>query len=308
MLASVVHATSLPNSEVEILCSWNGDLEGEKEINNSSGYEFLIAQRTPYHFAGNMNSLSMLANGEYLLLINDDVILDSNSIEAAMNCLINESKAGIVGSRLRDQYEQITHAGIVFDNRHSPYHLLDKLVPADAIEVSGGNRIVPAVTGALILISRDNFSKLLFNESYRVCGEDVELCIDLRKKLQLEVWYSPAFSGIHEAESTRKVVEEQGGNSEDLGRLRKLHRQFIEEANIEQLRHEMISCRNESQALRSLTDKWNEYGLNIKSELAYWQEQTHSLQLTRLRQKDEIDNLKRKVQNLELQQSKKSIH
>ena len=66
MLESIAQATELPNGEVEILCSWNGTNESEQKIINRSGYEFLIAQRDAYHFAGNMNQLAKHANGDVL--------------------------------------------------------------------------------------------------------------------------------------------------------------------------------------------------------------------------------------------------
>ena len=83
MLESLAAATGLPKAEVEILCSWNGGSDAEKEIVNRSGYEFLIAQRDPYHFASNMNQLAHYANGEVLAFVNDDVILDSGSLMQA---------------------------------------------------------------------------------------------------------------------------------------------------------------------------------------------------------------------------------
>ena len=54
---------------------------------NRSGYEFLIAQRDPYHFASNMNQLAHHANGEVLAFVNDDVVLDSGSLDAGLSCL-----------------------------------------------------------------------------------------------------------------------------------------------------------------------------------------------------------------------------
>ena len=65
----------MSQEEVEVLCSWNGETGEEANIENHSGYEFLVANRAPYHFASNMNDLAEKANGDLLLLINDDVFL-----------------------------------------------------------------------------------------------------------------------------------------------------------------------------------------------------------------------------------------
>ena len=63
------------------LCSWNGCDISEHKIVNRSGYEFLIAQREAYHFAGNMNQLATHANGDVLAFLNDDLILDNGSLD-----------------------------------------------------------------------------------------------------------------------------------------------------------------------------------------------------------------------------------
>jgi len=297
MLASVAEASSLEYAEVEILCSWNGSTEAEQSLSNTSGYEFLIAQRDPYNFASNMNGLAEQANGKLLLLINDDVILDSGSIDAAINCLEHEPKAGLVGGRLRTHQGQLSHAGIVFDSRNSPYHQLDRIVPADEEAVMGSNRIMPAVTGALMLLRRQHFLNLRLNEKYKVCGEDIDLCLDLRQHHELEVWYCPTASGIHEAESTRQQENDQEANTEDLCRMRMRRRQFIEQASNVQLCHDLLAKSIEADILRSLDIR------QYENESKYWRDQTHSLQLTRLRQQQEIEDNKRELIRLRSNQS-----
>lgn len=287
MLSSLSRATVLEHADVEILCSWNGDSVNETKIENTSRYEFLIAQRQPYHFASNMNALAKKANGEMLLLINDDVILDSQSIDAAIHCIEQETNAGIVGGRLRNKRGLLTHAGILFDSRHSPYHQLNELINADELAAMGNNRPMPAVTGALLLIRNAHFNTLHLNENYKTCGEDVELCIDLRQKLNLEVLYCPQASGIHEGEETRKDFEQQQGNTEDLSRMRMVHRQFLKTATFKQLYNDLMASTLEAEGLRSVQGSFKAK----EKDLRYWQEQSHSLQLIRLRQQDQLNQL-----------------
>ena len=291
MLRSLAGATQLQGIDVEILCSWNGSEEEESKIENSSGYELLIAQKDPYHFATNMNSLAEKANGELLLIINDDVILDSGSIDNAIQCLESSVTIGLVGARLRDGEGLLTHAGILFDSRHSPYHQLDRKVAAEHHLVLGKSRPVPAVTGALMLISRNHFASLRFGTDYRVCGEDVGLCLDLRLKLGLEVLYCPGFSGRHDAESTRSQTPEQEGNAEDLCTMRQLHREFLEAAKKSQLRQELSASIAEAEALRELevrrlnkerADASPEDFNALKEEVRHWRDNSHALQLQRL--------------------------
>ena len=296
MLDSLKDALHLPRAEVEVLCSWNGNKAGEASIDNTSGYEFLIANRTPYHFASNMNSLADKANGDVLLLINDDVMLDAHSIDAALSCLSDHPNTGMVGARLRDREGRLTHAGILFDVRHSPYHQLDRRIGSEHHAVLGEPRPIPATTGAAMLIRREHFQTLRFNSDYKVCGEDVELCLAMRQQLQLNVVYCPRFSGEHGGEATRRHEEDQGANSEDLTRMRGLHERFLKTANRDQLKVELAASVAEADALRSLEaelkqarDPENNRGTNR------WEDQTHALQLARLKLEQKLKQAERRA-------------
>ncbi|WP_115131518.1 glycosyltransferase [Synechococcus sp. N26] len=288
MLGALKDALHLPSDQVEVLCSWNGNSAEEDRIENLSGYEFLIANRSPYHFASNMNSLAEKANGEVLLLINDDVILDSHSLDAALSCLSDQPKTGLVGARLYDSEGRLTHAGILFDRRHNPYHQLDRLVSADHHGVLGDPRPIPATTGAAMVIRREHFQALGFNTNYKVCGEDVELCLAVREHLRLNVIYCPRFSGEHSGEATRSEEKSQGGNSEDLTRMRGLHKRFLNSACRDQLKIELAASVIEADVLRStiLAQFKNMHH-------SHWEDQTHALQLERLKLKQKLKQTER---------------
>ena len=244
-------ACSLAPLEVEILCSWNGSEVEEAQIHNRSRYDFHIARRVPYHFAGNMNGLAERAGGEVLMLANDDLILDHGCVDAALSVLKQQTEVSLVGAVLRDQQGRLTHAGINFDSRGSAYHLLDRLIPADRPEVTPTGPVA-AVTGALQWIRRDDFQRIQLNENYKVCGEDVELCLDVQQTLGQQVWLSGESCAIHESESTRSTQEGQGGNSEDLTRLRARVRSFLSQATPAQLQRFLQQQQWESHQLREI--------------------------------------------------------
>ncbi len=304
MLNSISQATKLGTHDVEILCSWNGEEKAEEEIENNSQYEFLITQRSPYHFATNMNQLAQKANGEILLFINDDIILDSNSIDHGINCLMQQSDHGIVAAQLRDQDENLVHTGIVFDRKNSPYHRLEGLVPFANKEYNELNEVIPASTGALTLIRRNTFLSILFNENYNVCGEDVELCLDIREKLGQKIVLCSDFSGIHFISTTRKEKNQFGNNSEDLCLMRQRRRKFLENISKKDLLAEINSNRKEIEILAKIhkdmitiqnnISKENDRDeKEIKQELEYWKNQAHTLQLKRIQMSEEIERLKK---------------
>ncbi len=289
MLASIKNASSLSKADLEILCSWNGTAEGETAIVNNSTYNFSITQRVAYHFASNMNTLVEAAKGDLILFINDDLILDSGSIDAAIKCLDSETNAGIVGGRLRNERGGLQHGGILFDDSYSPYHYLENLLNADEEIFTDQSRLMPAVTGAMMLIKKDNFLKLNFNSSYKVCGEDIELCLDLRQILGLNIFYCPEASGVHLSSVTREKMNQFGDNQHDMQRMRLRRQSFLEQANKAQLKQELAAVNLEAKELRKiLLQRADSY-----PEKENWKDQCHALQLTRLRQQEEIALLKK---------------
>ena len=140
-----------------------------------------------------------------------------------------------------------------------------------------------------MLIRRKHFQALGFNTNYRVCGEDIELCLALRKQLELNVVYCPRFSGEHGGEATRSNEKDQGGNSEDLTRMRGLHERFLSTTSNDQLRIELTANAIEADVLRSTILTQSNYSSNDK----YWEDQTHALQLTRLKLEQRLKQAER---------------
>ena len=164
-----------------------------------------------------------------------------------------------------------------------------------------------------MLIRREHFQTLRFNSDYKVCGEDVELCLAMRQQLQLNVMYCPRFSGEHGGEATRSHEETQGGNSEDLPRMRSVQERFLNTANRDQLRIELAASVAEADALRSLEAHRSHEGQEISSILAqlkqagdaesnrgrnHWEDQTHALQLARLKLEQKLKQAERRALSL----------
>ena len=299
MLESLAAATDLPQADVEILCSWNGTNEAEQEIENRSGYEFLIAQRDPYHFASNMNQLAHHANGEVLAFVNDDVILDSGSLDAGLLCLLDEASTLCVGALLRTPDGQLQHGGMGFDLHHTPYHIAEGLVSATEVIAELSAYEVSGVTAALMLVRKSTFNQQPFDESYNRCGEDVQLNLDLREKLQGKVMVCPGMSGVHIESATRAENHESGNTSEDLVKMRTRRRLFLEQASPEQLRVELAMAAREHDFTKEVMAKernqlrqqqdelaQNTDLENLKRDRDHWKREAQVLQLEALRLQD----------------------
>ena len=301
MLGTLKEALHLPKESVEILCSWNGPPESEANINNNSGYEFLIAQRDSYHFAKNVNSLALKASGDILALLNDDVLLDPNSLDAGLSCIKNQSSPTLVGGLLRTPDQLLQHIGFTFDARFNPHHIAEGMIQAKDACDDELHFEVPAVTAAVALVRRDIFSQIRLNESYQRCGEDVEFNLDLRQKLQGHILLCPQLSGIHIESATRAETGEKGNTSEDQVRLRSRRRDFFEQASATQMRVElemssrerslnhkaMDTLKKEQQQLRRDRDHWQQQAQQqLRRDHDHWKRQAQVLQLEVLRLKD----------------------
>lgn len=213
LLPSLAAARSFWHPGDEVLCSWNGPVDAEASIDVALGPcpdgqpAFRIAQRCAYHFAGNMNALAEQASGDLLVLLNDDLILDPGSLDRAIQVLQTHPQVGVVGGRLRSSSGLLTHAGLLFSNAHVPYNRyrpddLGPLIPLDALPLHESGPM-PAVTGALMVMQRRDFLALRLHEQFRVCGEDIALCLDLWTQLDKHPYYASDVTAIHDEKTTR---------------------------------------------------------------------------------------------------------
>lgn len=206
LLASLANSRSHWDEGDTVLCSWNGTADDEALIRSPGPPAFRIAQRQPYHFATNMNSLARLAQADRLLLVNDDVVLDPGSLDRALAVLEQHPQAGVVGGLLRTSADRLGHAGVLFGADHRPYNRcrpeLAPLISLESPELLESGPI-PAVTGALMLLRRADLLAVPLRESFEACGEDIGLCLDLRQQLGKTAYYASDVTAIHDEKSTR---------------------------------------------------------------------------------------------------------
>tara|TARA_Y100001968_G_C19346704_1_gene712445 strand:- start:128 stop:991 length:864 start_codon:yes stop_codon:yes gene_type:complete len=252
MLSSISNATSLDKMNVEILCSWNGSDIDESKINNNSGYNFKISERKKYHFARNINSLAKHAIGEIILIINDDIILDSNSIDYAINQLMNNSNVGLVTGKLRYRNGMLQHAGITFDSNNIPYHKFERLIHSNSELIRKESQKIAAASGALMFIKKALFVEIGLSEQYERCGEDIELSLDIREKKDCIILFSPKVSGIHLSSATRKKNNQFGNSKNDLKRMKKRREDFINKASKNQILDELNDLTNQIDILKKI--------------------------------------------------------
>ncbi len=178
-MTAALQATLPAGLTHEIILVDDGSTDGTREWLATLGAPFRVVlnpKNMGYGAANNHGAA--LARGEYLALLNNDLVLGPGWLEpmlAAHRSL--GSRAGIIGNVQTDARSGVTdHAGIVFNHQGKPEH--DRARPAAAARWFRPVRPMPAVTGACMLLTTALWRELgAFDEAYINGCEDVDLCL-----------------------------------------------------------------------------------------------------------------------------------
>jgi GT2 family glycosyltransferase len=136
-----------------------------------------------------------VARGEFLVLLNNDLVLTRHWLEPMLAVHKKlQKKAGVIGNVQRDvRTDAIDHCGVFINSKAKPEHDID--LPPAWWRFLRPMKIVPAVTGACALVARTVWDRLGgFDEKFSNGGEDVDLC------------FRAAADGLRNAVSLRSVI------------------------------------------------------------------------------------------------------
>jgi len=201
----------------EVLCSWNGTDEDADQIAIPENQNFSLHVQRPYNFARNNNFIAAKAKGEFILFINDDLVPDKGAIAKALTA-IKQQAVGMVGINLRYADDRLQHAGIFFHDDGKPYHRFKHKIKWNNPMVAQ-DMFVPSITGAFVMMRRAEFNQFRFDENFRVCGEDIALCLTYREKFPREILYLAGATAVHFENVTRKKFGETITPDEDMARI-----------------------------------------------------------------------------------------
>ena len=166
----------------------------------------LIANQENLGFAKANNQAIKQAVGKFILLLNPDMLVDSDTLAKAVSWAQQNERATVSGFRLVDAKGEIVRQirrfprffdqlMIILKLPHLFPHLLDAYLCAD-FDYSQAAK-VDSIRGAFFLINTEAHRRLsgqekpLLDERYFVWFEEVDFCRQVAK-LGGEVWYSPA--------------------------------------------------------------------------------------------------------------------
>jgi GT2 family glycosyltransferase len=163
------------------------------------------AQDVPFNYAAKMNSLWRQATTEYLVFINDDVVVRGSGWLRALMTFAMDDDVGGVGARLIYADGRLQHAGMVGGLLGSCAHAWI-YAPAHAKTYNDWalvHREWSMVTGAVFATRRDSLELVNgFDERFSLEFNDVDLCLRLRLQGK-KIVYTPFAEMTHHEKASR---------------------------------------------------------------------------------------------------------
>ena len=173
------------------------------------------------------NEACKIANGEYVLLLNNDIEPTFGWLNEMMGVMLNHENVGSVGAKLVFPYYpnskrrsfKLQHGGDIFSfKKHEhyvdPYNQY-KLSNPFRMEVNKLRKVISA-TGAVLLVKKSVYEEMGgLDEGYVYGFEDIDFSLKLNKN-GYDVFYCPSALLFHNESSTRKVSLTRNNNAQRL--------------------------------------------------------------------------------------------
>jgi GT2 family glycosyltransferase len=176
MLASL-RATLPSGLAHEIILVDDGSTDGTREwLATLTDPPFrVVLNEKNLGYAGANNRGAALARGEFIALLNNDLVLTPRWLEPMLKLHARlGARAGLISNvQLNASTGALDHTGVFIDHKGKPQH--DRTPPADFRK---DWREIDLVTGACMLIRRELWQQLGgFDQRYHNGCEDVDLCL-----------------------------------------------------------------------------------------------------------------------------------
>lgn len=168
--------------------------------NFSEGCNFLFKEANP-------------ADNDYVMLLNNDIIFnDKDSIKKMLDLIQKDNSVGMVGARLLyTNTDLLQHAGVVFNPTYkTPMHFR---AGQKSDEEAARNREFQVVTGAVCITKAEYFRNAFdknksgikgMDENYFWAFDDVDLCLSIKYNLNKKIVYCGSTNIFHEESASLK--------------------------------------------------------------------------------------------------------
>jgi GT2 family glycosyltransferase len=194
------------NTNYEIILINDASTDGTKNWLNTLQVPHvkIIHNEINQGFAKTNNIAVRQASGEVLVLLNNDLVFDSDWLTPMLNILNTEDlKAGVVGNiQHKVINHDIDHAGVALSHKSQFIHKTsfdaDKLYSKEL-----------AVTGACMMINKSDFDRVSgFSEEFVNGCEDLDLCFKLKSE-GLSIYLSHKSQIHHHVSLSRDLTNPQ---------------------------------------------------------------------------------------------------
>jgi GT2 family glycosyltransferase len=184
--------------------AWQGNIEvipyKDNRQNFSEGCNFLFHAAKP-------------SDNDFIMLLNNDIIFnDKESIKNMLAIIQKDSSVGVVGSRLLyTNTDTLQHAGVVFSPAYkTPMHFR---AGQKADNDAARNREFQVVTGAVCITKADYFKNAFdknksgikgMDENYHWAFDDVDLCLSIKYNMNKKIVYCGKTNIFHEESASLK--------------------------------------------------------------------------------------------------------
>jgi len=188
----------------EVLVVDNDDMSSElqKELDDLGVVR--VSFTAPFNLSAKLNLGAVKADGDFLLLLNDDIeVITPDWIE----CMLEHAQwpeVGVVGAKLLFPDGRLQHAGVTL-LEGKPYHHFYRW-PGHEPGYFGSHMLTrnySAVTGACIMVRNDLYQETGgFDEAFPLNFNDIDFCLKLRDR-GFRIVYSP-YAQLYHFESVSK--------------------------------------------------------------------------------------------------------
>jgi len=206
-------------TDIELIIVDNGSTDPEvpalyEDLKKRHG-AIIISMPGLFNYSKLINAGAKQASREYLLLLNNDVIIPNIATAWSLLSLAAEPTVGVVGSILLYPSRHIQHAGIVLTQGPCASHVMRNASEHDPGpgHILRTLRNYQAVTGALQIMRTSIFREVNGYDEVHLPVEfnDIDFCLRVRKK-GYKVLCAPMHGIIHAESSTRQET----GSAETL--------------------------------------------------------------------------------------------
>lgn len=198
----------------EVIIIENNSTEDEifeyyKELEAKHENIHVVYWKDEFNYSAINNFGVKYAKGEYLLFLNNDTeVISETAIREMLGCCMRD-EVGIVGAKLLYEDETVQHCGVVIGFSGYAGHVFHGVRSYDPGYMCHAviNCNYSAVTAACLMTKKSLFNEVGgFETAYRVAGNDVDFCLKIRQLNKLVVYN--AFSLWHHYESKSRGYED----------------------------------------------------------------------------------------------------